>query len=166
MKVILLESTNNVGMVGEIVNVKPGFARNYLIPNNKAVIANENNLKAFAHQKRMMEKKVEKAKAAAAEVKKQLDGFEITVLRRTAKSNKIFGSVTTLDIQKEILKELNIEVNRKGILLAEPIKKLGSYTIELKLDGDIEASISLIVEADLSAPEAQEVMEEAPKTQN
>ncbi|MEZ4819624.1 MAG: 50S ribosomal protein L9 [Bdellovibrionota bacterium] len=158
MKVILLESTNNVGMVGEVVNVRPGFARNYLLPKKKAVIADGQNMKAFEHQKRMMEGKIEKAKQLAEGVRGQLDGQEVVLARKTAKANKLFGSVTTLDIQKAVAEQLEVEVNRKGIALSEPIKQLGNYTVSIKLDGGVQAAITVIVEQDET-----QVFVEAPK---
>lgn len=164
MKVILLESTNNVGMVGEVVNVKPGFARNYLLPQNKAVVADEQSIKKFEHQRRMMESKIEKAKQAAEGMKGQIDGQEIVLTRKTAKANKLFGSVTTLDIQKAIATQLEVEVNRKGIALSEPIKQTGNYPINVKLDGGVQASVTVIVEADQTQATVEEV-QAAPKTQ-
>lgn len=150
MKVILIESTNNVGMVGDIVNVKAGFARNYLLPQNKAVVADEQNIKKFAHQQRMLEKKIVKAKEAAKSVKDKLDGQEVTLIRKTAKANKLFGSVTTLDIQRAIQEQLEVDVNRKGILLGEPIKQTGTFPVVIKLDGGVQAALSVVVEKDIT----------------
>jgi large subunit ribosomal protein L9 len=148
MKVILLESTNNVGMVGDVVNVKPGFARNFLIPQGKAMVADESNVAAFEHQKRMMEKRIEKARVEAEGVRGKLQDKEVTAVRRTAKAGKLFGSVTTLDIQALIAEQLDVEVNRKGIALSEPIKKTGSYPVVIKMDGGVEANITVTVEAE------------------
>lgn len=153
MKVILLESTNGVGMVGDVVNVKPGFARNYLIPSKKAVIADQGNVKVFEHQKRMMEKRVLKAKAAAEGNRGKIHNQEVTLIRKTAKANKLFGSVTALDLQKAILEQLDVEVNRKGIVLVDPIRQVGEFSINVKLDGGVEATLKVVVQKDVNSEE-------------
>lgn len=150
MKVIMLESTNNVGMVGEIVNVKPGFARNYLIPLKKAVAADERNIKKLSHQNKVLEHKVKKAKEAATQVQSQIHQKEIIITKKSATGKKLFGSVTTLDIQSTIKTQLGIELNRKSIILEEAIKTAGTYTVALKLDGGLESAITLIVRAEES----------------
>ena len=168
MKVILLESTNNVGMVGEIVNVKPGFARNYLLPLKKAVIADDRNVSKFSHQKTVLEHKIKKAKELASGVRDQINQKEIIITKRSATGKKLFGSVTTLDIQQTVATQLKIELNRKSIVLEEPIKTAGTYTVPLKLDGGLEATITLIVRAEEAKEEkvaaaAEGVEGEAPK---
>ena len=148
MKVIMLESTNNVGMVGEIVNVKPGFARNYLLPLKKAVVADDRNIKKLAHQNKILEHKVKKAKEQAKEFQSQIGGKEIIITKKSATGKRLFGSVTSLDIQQTIQSQLNLEINRKSIQLEEPIKVAGTYEIPLKLDGGLESKISLIVRSE------------------
>jgi large subunit ribosomal protein L9 len=148
MKVIMLESTNNVGMVGEIVNVKPGFARNYLLPLNKAVVADERNIKKLTHQNKVLEHKVKKAKELATELSGQINGKEIVITKKSATGKKLFGSVNTLDIQQTIATQLGFQLNRKSIVLDESIKTAGTYTVALKLDGGLESSITLIVRAE------------------
>ncbi|MCB0326411.1 MAG: 50S ribosomal protein L9 [Bdellovibrionales bacterium] len=150
MKVIVLKSTNNVGMVGDIVDVKPGFARNYLFPQNRAVHADSTNMKRFEHQKKMLEKQIEKAREESKSLQEKINGKEITIVRKSAVSKKLFGSVTSLDIQKALMEEYEHEINRKSIVLSEPIKQIGEYQIPLKLDGGLQASIKVIVEADSS----------------
>ena len=147
MKVIMLESTNNVGMVGEIVNVKPGFARKYLLPLNKAVVADERNDKKLTHQNKVLEHKVKKAKEAATSLHSQINAKEIVITKKSAQGKKLFGSVTTLDIQQTVATQLGFQLNRKSIILDEAIKTAGTYTVALKLDGGLESSITLIVRA-------------------
>jgi|JI10StandDraft_1071094.scaffolds.fasta_scaffold25085_7 large subunit ribosomal protein L9 len=155
MKVIMLESTNNVGMVGEIVNVKPGFARNYLIPLNKAVVADERNVKKLSHQNKVLEHKVKKAKEQATQLHSQIHQKEIIITKKSAQGKKLFGSVTSLDIQQTIAAQLGFQLNRKSIVLEEAIKTAGTYTVGLKLDGGLESAITLIVRAEEAKEEKQ-----------
>ena len=157
MKVIMLESTNNVGMVGEVVNVKPGFARNFLIPLKKAVAADERNMKKLSHQNKVLEHKVKKAKEAATQLSSQISGKEIVITKKSATGKKLFGSVTTLDIQSAIKAQLGMELNRKSIQMEESIKTAGTYTVALKLDGGLESSLTLIVRAEEAKEEKQAV---------
>ncbi|MEZ4705345.1 MAG: 50S ribosomal protein L9 [Bdellovibrionota bacterium] len=155
MKVIVIKSTNNVGMVGDIVDVKPGFARNFLFPEQRAVHADAKNVKRFAHQKKMLEKRVERAREESKSLKEKIDGKEITIVRKSAVSKKLFGSVTSLDIQKELAQAYGHDINRKSIGLSEPIKQVGQYNVVLKLDGGLTATIKVNVEAD--STEADEI---------
>ncbi len=155
MKVIMLESTNNVGMVGEIVNVKPGFARNYLIPLNKAVVADERNVKKLSHQNKVLEHKVKKAKEQATQLHSQINQKEIIITKKSAQGKKLFGSVTSLDIQQTIAAQLGFQLNRKSIILEEAIKTAGTYTVALKLDGGLDSAITLIVRAEEAKEEKQ-----------
>jgi large subunit ribosomal protein L9 len=148
MKVIMLESTNNVGMVGEVVNVKPGFARNYLLPLNKAVVADERNIKKLTHQNKVLEHKVKKAKEQAETLRSQIHEKEVIITKKSAQGKKLFGSVTALDIQQTIATQLGFQLNRKSIVLDDPIKVAGTYTVALKLDGGLESAITLIVRSE------------------
>jgi large subunit ribosomal protein L9 len=147
MKVVLLETVGNLGVAGSVVNVRLGYARNFLFPRKKAVVADSRNLKFVAHQKMMVEHKLKKAKATAEESRKTIENLTVTLARKSAGNEKLFGSVTTIDIENA-LKELSIVVSRKAIHLAEPIKKVGSYRIPVKLEGSIEATINLEVTAE------------------
>lgn len=151
----MLESTNNVGMVGEVVNVKPGFARNYLLPLNKAVVADERNMKRLAHQNKVLEHKVKKAKSAAESLHNQINLKEVIITKKSAQGKKLFGSVTSLDIQQTVASQLGFQLNRKSIVLDEPIKTAGTYTISLKLDGGLDSAITLIVRAEEAKEEKQ-----------
>lgn len=161
MKVIMLESTNNVGMVGEIVNVKPGFARNYLLPLKKAVAADERNIKKLSHQNKVLEHRIKKAKVEATKVHDQINQKEVIITKKSATGKKLFGSVTSLDIQTTVAAQLGIQLNRKSIVLEEPIKMAGTYTVPLKLDGGLESMLTLIVRAEEAKKEKVEGEEEA-----
>lgn len=161
MKVIMLESTNNVGMVGEIVNVKPGFARNYLLPLKKAVVADDRNLKSLAHQKKVTDHKVKKAREKATALHDQIHQKEIIITKKSATGKKLFGSVTSLDVQQTVQSQLGFTLNRKSIVLDEAIKVAGTYTIPLKLDGGLESALTLIVRAEEPKEEKEKVAQEA-----
>lgn len=150
MKVILLETVGNLGITGDIVNVKPGYARNYLLPFSKAAIADSNSIRQVEHQKRVVEHKLKKAKKSAEETKKMLEKETLVVQRKTADGDKIFGSVTTADIEMLAAKK-GFVISRKAIHMEAPIKKTGTYKISVKLDGGLTGEISLDVQAEPQA---------------
>ena len=149
MKVILLESVANLGIVGDIVNVKPGYARNLLLPRGKAIVASDRSLKHSAHQKMMLEHKLKRARKRAEDVKEAMESKGVTIRRKAGAKDKLFGSVTSLDIE-EALRAQGVIVNRKTIHLEEPIKKVGVYQVGVKLEGGLEAKIKVEVEPERS----------------
>jgi large subunit ribosomal protein L9 len=147
MKVILLETVGNLGLLGDVISVKPGYARNYLLPRKKAILADARSVKHVAHQKMVLDHKMKRAKKAAEETQKALEKQTITITRKAGENEKLFGSVTTMDIEKA-LGGIGIQVSRKGIHLDEPIRKVGTYQIPLKLDGGIDVKVTLEVAAE------------------
>jgi large subunit ribosomal protein L9 len=147
MKVILLETISNLGSIGEIVDVKPGYARNYLLPLNRVALATDRNVKHVEHQKRMVEHKLAKLREASEELKKRLEKEGVKIRRKSGEHEKLFGSVTSMDVE-ESLRNAGIIVSRKGIRLEEPIKKLGTYKVPVKLDGGLEAQVTVEVVGD------------------
>lgn len=144
MKVILKEDVKALGSIGDIVNVKDGYARNYLIPKGLAVRADEKNLKQFMHQKRLIELKLNKIKIQAENLKEKVEQVELNIKQRLGKSGKLFGSVTSLVIEKE-LEKLGLHIDRKKILLKEPIKTLGNFEIDVKLHPEVIAKLKVNV---------------------
>ncbi len=144
MKVILREDVPNLGQPGAIVNVKPGYARNYLIPHGFAAMATSRNIKMMEHQLKLIQRQIDTAKAEAAEVKARLAELSVTVTKPAGENERLFGSVTTRDIEAG-LKEENITVDRKRIVIAEPIKSLGVYTVQIKLHGGETADLKVWV---------------------
>ncbi len=144
MKVILREDVPSLGQPGAIVNVKPGYARNYLIPHGLAAMATSRNIKMMEHQLKLIQRQIDTAKAEAAEVKARLAELSVTVTKPAGENEKLFGSVTTRDIEAG-LKEENITVDRKRIVIAEPIKSLGVYTVQIKLHGGETADLKVWV---------------------
>lgn len=147
MKVILTERVPSLGNVGEIVNVTAGHARNYLFPNQFAVLADESNRKALDNQKRRLGKKVQAEKNLALGVKKQLEGFHLDLIRRVGANGKLFGSVTTSELST-ILAEKGIQVERRLMTVDMPIKALGNYKVKAKLFPEVEALFTVKVSID------------------
>lgn len=147
MKVILLESTGNLGMAGDVVKVRPGYARNYLFPRGKAITANTRNLRHLNHQKLILEHKLKRAKILSEEKIKTIESKEVIIRKKSGEQDKLFGSVTSMDIENA-LKEIGVAVSRKAIRLAEPIKKAGSYKVPVKLDGGLDVTVSIEVKAE------------------
>ncbi len=130
-----------------MVRVRAGFARNYLLPRNLAVEANPRNLREFEHQKRLAMLRREGRKSEAAGLKARIEGLALTVRARAGEEGKLFGSVTNLDVERA-LREKGVDVERRKILLTDPIKQLGEFTVAIKLDPEVEASLKLIVVAE------------------
>jgi large subunit ribosomal protein L9 len=144
MKVILREDMSNLGTAGTIVNVAPGYARNYLLPRNLAIPATGNNLKEFEHEKRLMEVKRAKRLKEAEGVKAKLEKTSCSIAKKVGENDKLFGSVTTQDIEKAFSNE-GFTVERKDILLAEPIKTLGVYTVPIRVFEEVVANTKVWV---------------------
>lgn len=142
MKVILQETLEGIGNLGDLLDVSPGFARNYLLPRRKAVEANNRNIKAFEHAQRVTTEKAKKEKLDIEAHAKNLSAVSLTIPAQVGKDDKMFGSVTSKDIA-EGLAEKGFEVDRRKIQLAQPIKELGTFTIPVKLPREVTASISV-----------------------
>jgi large subunit ribosomal protein L9 len=142
MKVILQETLEGVGNLGDLLDVSPGFARNYLLPRRKAVEASNRNIKAVEHAQRVTAEKAKKEKLEIESHAKNLSSVSLTIPAQVGKDDKMFGSVTSKDIA-EGLAEKGFEVDRRKIQLAQPIKELGTFTIPVKLPREVTASISV-----------------------
>ena len=148
MQVILLEKIGKLGELGQHVNVKPGYGRNFLIPKGKAVLATSENVKKFELQRADLEKAQGEALAAAQTRVEKLNGLEVTLLRKTASEEKLFGSVGANDIAIAIT-EAGVEVSKHDVRLPEgPFKMLGEYQVEIHLHADVNAQVKLIIAAE------------------
>ena len=146
MEVILLEKIENLGDLGDKVNVKPGFARNHLIPKAKAKYATEENLKEFEKQKAELEKVAKENLEISIKRKEKLDGFTIKMVVEANEEGILFGSIGPYEIEKQLI-ENGYEIERKEIRMPEgAIKKIGEYPINIHLGIDTDAIINLIVE--------------------
>jgi len=144
MHVILLEDIPSLGKVGERVKVSDGYGRNYLIPQKKAMLATEKDLKTVEHQKRQVQVRLEKAKRDAEKEVQRIEQLSCTFSKTVGESGKLFGSVTSMEIE-EFLKDNGIAVDRKKILLEEPIKNVGVFTVPIKLHPEVTAHLKVWV---------------------
>ena len=147
MKLLLKEDVDGLGFCGEEVEVKDGYGRNFLIPKGKALLATPNNLKAFNHQKRIVQAKVKKVTGIAQEVANKISAVTIQIKKKMGDGGKMFGAVTAQEIS-DLLKAKGIDVDRRKIQILEPIKKAGEYSIPAKLHPEVTAEIKLTVEGE------------------
>ncbi|OGZ63613.1 MAG: 50S ribosomal protein L9 [Candidatus Staskawiczbacteria bacterium RIFCSPLOWO2_01_FULL_40_39] len=144
MKVILLQDVENVGKKYEIKEVKPGFARNFLIPQNLAKPATVKNVKWLETQKEALEKEAEEDLKKAQELASHLDGIEVSIAVKVGAENQLFESVNNVKISEK-LKTMGFDVKKSQINLKEPIKEVGEFPIKITLDHNLEAEITLLV---------------------
>ncbi len=140
MQVILLEDIPSLGKAGDLVKVSDGYGRNFLIPQKKAILATEKGLKMLEHQKRQVQHRMGKMKKNLDKVAQQIQALSCTFAKSVGESGKLFGSVTSMEIET-YLKENGIEVDRKKIVLDEPIKSIGMFTVPIKLHPEIVAQL-------------------------
>ena len=144
MEVILKEDIPNVGKMGEVVRVRDGYARNYLLPRGLVLVANKKNLKTYEHQKRVVESQKARVQKHANTLSDKLKDVALVIPARAGEEGRLFGSVTNMDIEKA-LKAQGVEVERRKIHLAEPIKALGEYEVPIRLTADVQANIKVSV---------------------
>ncbi len=144
MKVILLRDINTVGSAGEIVSVANGYARNFLIPKRQALMATDANVAKFESQRRQHEGVADRDKRSAEAQAAELEKASLTATVRVGEGERLFGSVTTQNIA-DLLKEQGHDVDRRKIELEEPIRALGVYTLPIRLEHDVKASVKLWV---------------------
>jgi large subunit ribosomal protein L9 len=144
MKIILLEELEGLGVKDDIVVVKDGYARNYLIPRGKAVEATPESIKKWEYRKKLSEFKRNREEEEAKRLKEKLEALSLTAVVKAGEDERLFGAVTSHTIE-ELLHHERLEIDRKKIILQEPIKQLGVYTIPIRLTHDVEAQIKLWV---------------------
>ncbi len=144
MKVILKETIEHLGIIGSEINVAKGYARNYLLPHNKAVHATAQNRKLMEKAKTKFDLQIAKEKEFAEEMAKRLDGVVLTIPAKVSEEDRLYGSVQVRDIV-DGLKTKDIEIQKRMILLSEPIKELGTYKIPIRVYKDVEAEITVTI---------------------
>lgn len=144
MKVILREDVSNLGKSGEIVAVKPGYGRNFLLPRKLAVLASDKNVRQLEHHKQVIAAAETKRKAAAEAQVKKISGLKVTIARKVGEQDKLFGSVTAANIA-EALNAQGQTVEHRQVILGEPLKALGSYDVQLKLHRDVVGTVKVEV---------------------
>jgi len=145
-EVILQEDVPNLGRIGDVVRVKPGYARNFLLPRGLATEANHKNLRMLEHQKRVIALKAERDHRTAEAAAKGIEGLKLIVKARAGDEGRLFGSVTNLDIER-LLSERGIAIDRRKIQLDEPIKQLGSHSVVVQVGREVRATIQVVVES-------------------
>jgi large subunit ribosomal protein L9 len=144
MQLILKEDVQNLGKSGDLVKVKPGFGRNYLIPQGLAVMATASNVKEVEHQKKLIAARNAKLAKDSQAVADKLGAIEVSIERQVGEENKLFGSVTSRDIA-DALKEKGVTVDHRKIHMDEPIKTIGYQTVDIKLGQGVTGKIKVVV---------------------
>ena len=145
MKVILKEDVQNLGQQGDVVEVKPGYARNYLMPQKLAILFTKQQKKSIEEAQRVEERKLEREKDQLESVLKQVEGLSLSLKMQSEEDSKLFGSVTKLDIVK-LLEENGITIDKKYVDLSSPIKTLGEHKVNIMFTKEMSASFTLTVE--------------------
>jgi large subunit ribosomal protein L9 len=145
MKVILRKEHELLGDEGQIVEVKEGYARNYLIPNGFAVAATGSNLKNYEEIKRQKANKTEKEKETARKTASEIDNFTVEIAVKTGEDDKVYGSVTSQVIYDKLMEKGFDKIEKRKIMLSEPIKQLGDHTVEIKLQHSVTARVNVRV---------------------
>ena len=152
MDIILTENVKGLGAIGEVVKVKAGYGRNYLVPQGLAVEASSRNLNELEHHKRQLTRKAEKLSQEAADIKARIEAIECSFVHKASEEGKLFGSVTSMEIAEGMAAK-GVELDRRKILLEQPIKTLGEHEVEIKLNAGVNATIKVIVISEDGAQE-------------
>ncbi|MEM7413623.1 MAG: 50S ribosomal protein L9 [Myxococcota bacterium] len=144
VQLILVESIHNLGEAGDLVKVKPGFARNYLLPQGKAILATAGRVQELEHNKRIAEEKAARELTSLKAVKKQLEGLDLQIGARAGDGGKLFGSVTAANIAEKV-EEAGIPIDRRRIDLRDPIKEVGEHKVTVKLLRELSAELTVKV---------------------
>jgi len=147
MQVILREDIEKLGKIGDLVKVADGYARNFLVPMKKAIEATPKNVNAMEHARKMVSDRLRKLKKEATAEADKIKGLSITIKAKTGEEGKLFGSVTSMDIA-EAAKAQGVVIDKRKIVLAEPIKRLGEFTVPVKLHADIASELKVSVVAE------------------
>lgn len=147
VKVILRESVHGLGEAGELVGVKVGYARNYLLPQGKALLATESNVRELEHHKRVVTEKAARDLTDLKALRDRLESVALEVAARVGEEGKLFGSVTTAHIA-ELLAEKGYKIDRRKIHLSEPLREVGDHVVPIRLQGDLTANVTLKISAE------------------
>ncbi len=144
LEVILTKDVENLGRAGEVVRVKPGYGRNYLLPRGLALVATRGNIAQLEHHKRAIARDQAKIRAEHEQKAKQLDAASVSIPRQVGQDGKLFGSVTSKDIV-EALAAQNVDIDRKLIRLAEPLKEVGTHEVSVRFSADVVVPLKVNV---------------------
>lgn len=147
MKIILREDIQTLGRSGEMVEVRDGYARNYLLPKKLAVVASEKNIRQLEHDRRVIAAHQAKVRASATAIAQKLAQVDLKIARKVGDQDKLYGSVTALDIA-DALSEKGVRIDRRALVLPEPIKSIGQFEIDVRLHHDVTGKVKLEVVAE------------------
>lgn len=147
MQVILREEIEKLGKIGDLVKVKEGFGRNYLIPMKKAIEATPKNVKAMDHARKMVADRLRKVKKESAADAENIKALALTIKAKVGEEGKLFGSVTSMDIA-EAAAAKGVKIDKRKIVMEEAIKRLGDFTVQVKLPADVTADLKVSVIAE------------------
>lgn len=145
MKVILTETVESIGQIGDVVNVAPGYARNFLLPKRLAMEATGKNVRELEHKKRLLAQKREKQRQEMLSYAEKLNLVTISMRRKVFEEDKLYGSVSVGDIAKA-LEEQGFEVDRKAIVLEQPIKQLGEFSVVVRVGAEVSSTVRVVIE--------------------
>ena len=148
MKVILLDNVEGVGKIGETQDVRDGFGRNFLVPRGLAIPATSGNVKKLEERAHVIIKRNERNVKSAEAVKERLEQATLTIKKKAGVDGKLFGSVTPMEIAETIKKALDITVDKKTIRMAEPVKMIGAYTVDIHLEKGVQSQLKIEIEAE------------------
>jgi large subunit ribosomal protein L9 len=147
VKLILQQEVHGLGDAGDVVEVKPGYARNYLVPQGKAAQASAAKIRELEHHKRQIAEKVAKQLKDLRKTKSQLEKLSLEIKAKAGEEGKLFGSVTAAQVA-DLLAEKGYEIDRRKLVMSEPIKEVGEHSVELRLHSEVAASIKIVVAAE------------------
>ncbi|NCO58098.1 MAG: 50S ribosomal protein L9 [Nitrospirae bacterium CG18_big_fil_WC_8_21_14_2_50_70_55] len=153
MQVLLMDEMEHLGDMGEVVTVKRGYGRNFLLPRGIAVLATRGNLHQMEHHKRIVAEKMKRIRLASEDLAKNLSAQELEFVERAGESGTLYGAVTSIDIARELAAR-GFEVERRKISLAAPLKEVGTTTVEIHLPQGVVATVKVVVRAEAVAAEA------------
>lgn len=160
MKLILRADVENLGNLGDVVEVKPGYGRNYLLPQGLAMVASPANLKSFELERKKLQARMDAMRAAARDMQARLEALEVVIPMHVGDNDKLYGSVTS-SIIGDALAALGVEVDRRRILMDAPIRTLGEHPVRVRLHASVIAVVPVKVISD-HQPEAEEPAPETP----
>ena len=164
MKLILRADVENLGRLGDVVVVKPGFGRNFLLPQGLAMLASDANLKAFELERKKLQAKMDALRTAASDLSAKIAATELVIPVRVGENDKLYGSVTTAIIG-DALAEKGVDIDRRRILLDAAIRTLGTHEVRVRLHADVVATLNVkVVAEDKVSDAAEPVVEAEPET--
>lgn len=143
MQIILLENLSNLGKLGQVVSVKNGYARNFLLPKKKAIRATEENIKLFEERRAIIEKEDAEKKALSEKICEKINGMQVVIIRQAGEDGRLYGSVAARDIANAISQKFKEEVPSSAVVLNIKFKEIGIYNVDIMLHADVKASIQL-----------------------